>query len=303
MINRWTALALALMASPLLVSAQAPPAQGAANQAPMGQSAAEWQRKQDMALKYPTLEAFYAALKAEAKAPASMPDWSGLWTSAGGGNLFRPGPGGVAPKLTAQTVAELKKGEEMTAKGIVYDDNLSQCGPAGFPRWMNEPFLREFIVTPTQTLLINEQANEIRRIYTDGRQHPPVEDQYPLAEGDSIGFWDGQKLVIHTTQLQTRPMGRNAPTQSDKMQTVEIWERVNPNLIAVDLWVNDPALFNETWYVQRRYSFVPNPNKDLRIRYWDCTENPNNDVTKTEDGGTDFKNFTFGGKSDNKSSH
>jgi len=306
MIKRWIALAFMAMTSPLLVAAQtAPPA--TPNRAPM-QSPMEWQRKHDMALKYPMLADFYASLKKEAaskrqsSAPPALPDWSGLWMAGGGGGaLLRPGPGGVAPKLTPTVIAEMKKDQELNAKGIVYDENLSGCGPAGFPRWMQEPFLREFIPTPSQTLLINEQANEIRRIYTDGRDHPPEADQYPLPEGDSIGFWDGQKLVIHTNQLQTRSMGRNAPTQSDKMETVEIWEKVDANSILVDMWVSDPRLYLEPWYVQRRYQQVPNPDKSLRIRYWDCSENPNNDVIKTEDGNTDFKNFTFGKNANEKS--
>jgi hypothetical protein len=306
MINRWIVFSF-VVASPLLVCAQTPtpPTQDQ----PSMQSPAEWQRKQDMAVKYPTLADFYAALKKEAaskrqsSAPPALPDWTGLWMAAGGGALFRPGPGGVAPKLTPAAIAEIKHGQELNAKGIVYDDNLSGCGPAGFPRWMQEPFLREFIPTPSQTLLITEQANEIRRIYTDGRDHPSEADQYPLSEGDSIGFWDGQKLVIHTNQLQTRSMGRNQPTQSDKMETVEIWERVDPNTILVDMWVFDPRLYLEPWYVARRYQQVPNPDKSLRIRYWDCSENPNNDVIKTEDGGTDFKGFTFNDKSNEKAKH
>ena len=57
---------------------------------------------------------------------------------------------------------------------------------------------------PDQTYLINEMMNDIRRIYTDGRDHGPKEDRYPLYNGDSIGFWDGDKLVIHTNQLTRR---------------------------------------------------------------------------------------------------
>jgi hypothetical protein len=46
------------------------------------------------------------------------------------------------------------------------------CAP-GYPRWLTEPFLREFVVTPDQTWLINEMVNDIRRIYTDGCDHTP----------------------------------------------------------------------------------------------------------------------------------
>ena len=53
-------------------------------------------------------------------------------------------------------------------------------------------------------------VNDIRRIYTDGRDHVPAEDRYPISNGDSIGFWDGPKLVIHTNQLQGRHLSAPA---------------------------------------------------------------------------------------------
>ncbi|PYU29313.1 MAG: hypothetical protein DMG32_00300 [Acidobacteria bacterium] len=316
MLKQWIAFSFLVITSPLLVAQTPPPgAQQAGGPGAPRQATADWQRKHDMALKYRSLADFYAALTKEAasKPKASLPDWTGIWTAdradsfgaclGGSQCYFRPGPGGVAPKLTPVAMAELKSGEEKTAKGLIYDENLSTCGPAGFPRWLTEPFLREQIVTPDQTYLLTEQANEIRRIYTDGRGHTPEADRYPLPEGDSIGFWDGQKLVIHTNQLQSRPMGRNQPMQSEKMETVEIWEKVDANTIAVDVWLFDPRLYLEPWYVQRRYTQVPNPDKSMRIRYWDCSENPNNDVTKTQDGGTDFKGFTFTDKSKNQPNH
>ena len=114
-----------------------------------------------------------------------------MWTAAGGNSFFEPGPGGIAPKLTPPAAAAVKKGAELAAKGIEYDENLSQCGPPGFPRWLVIPFLREFIVRPEETWLTSETVNNVRRIYTDGRSHPPLEERYPLYYGDSIGFWDG----------------------------------------------------------------------------------------------------------------
>lgn len=314
MLKQTIVFALLISASPLLMAQTARP--GAAQAGAPVQSAAEWQRKHDMALKYHSLEDFYNALKKDVvnKPKAPLPDWSGIWTAdkldtfgtgclGGSQCYFRPGPGGVAPKLTPVALAELKEGAEKDAKGLIYDENLSNCGPAGFPRWLTEPFLREQIVTPNETWVLTEQMNEIRRIYTDGRGHTPEADRYPLPEGDSIGFWDGQKLVIHTNQLQSRPMGRNQPKQSEDMETVEVWEKTDGNTITIDVWLFDPRLYLEPWYVQRRYALLPNPDKSLRIRYWDCSENPNNDVTRTQDGGSDFKGFTFTDKSNNKSNH
>lgn len=269
------------------------------------QSPAEFKRMLDMGVTHKTASDLYAALKTAAgggkPAPYSqLPDWSGLWTAGSGGSFFDPGPGGIAPRLTPSAAATVKQGAELLSKGVEYDENLSQCGPPGYPRWLVIPFLREFIVRPEQTWLTSETVNNVRRIYTDGRAHPPEAERFPLYYGDSIGFWDGQKLVIHTNQLMSRSMGRNQPTQSEAMETVEIWQKVNPSTIETDVWIYDPAIYTEPWYFKRRYTQVPNPDKSLRLNYWSCNENPNNDVFKTPDGSTNYKDLTFTDKDNAK---
>jgi len=268
-------------------------------QEPAQPSPADWQRMHQMGLAHKTAWDLYQTLKKTARGGqtsppfAQLPDWSGLWTSGGGGSLFGRAPGGVMPKLTPNTAAVLKKGAELLAQGISYDENLSECGPPGYPRWLAIPFLREFIVRPEQTWLSSETVNNVRRVYTDGRDHPSPADAFPLYYGDSIGFWEGQKLVIHTNQLMARSMGRNQPDQSEQMETVEIWEKVDPRTIKADVWIYDPALYTEPWYMQRRYTQVANADKVLRMNYWHCGENPNNDVYKTPEGNTQYNDFTF----------
>jgi len=288
-ITRLTLLALVAIASVTTVAQE------------QRQSQAEWRGMYQLGLKHRTASDLYIALKSAAgggkQSPsfAQLPDWSGLWIVAGGGSFFGPGPGGVSPKLTPAAAAMLKQGAENEAKHVVYDENLSECGPPGFPRWLIIPFLREFIVRPEQTWLSSETVNNVRRIYTDGRSHPPVEDRYPLYYGDSIGFWDGQKLVIHTNQLMARSMGRSQPNQSEQMETVEVWNKIDARTIAADVWIYDPTLYLEPWYMNRRYSQVPNADKSLRMNYWHCGENPNNEVFKTPDGATQYRDFTFTG--------
>ena len=70
-------------------------------------------------------------------------------------------------------------------------------------------------------------VNDIRRIYTDGREHIAEADRYPLWNGDSIGFWDGGKLVIHTNSLRSGQYQRTQPEYSEQVETVEIWEKVD----------------------------------------------------------------------------
>ena len=263
------------------------------------QPAADWERLHQMGVTHKSAWDLYTTLKKAAGGGkvnppfAQLPDWSGLWTSAGGGSFFGAAPGGAMPQLTAPAAVMLKQGAELEAKGISYDENLSECGPPGYPRWLVIPFMREFVVRPEETWLSSETVNNVRRIYTDGRDHLADADRFPTYYGDSVGFWDGNKLVVHTTMLMARSMGRGQPNQSEQMETVEIWNTLDAKTISTDVWIYDPALFTEPWYVNRRYTRVDNADKTLRMNYWHCGENPNNDVYKTPDGSTQYNDFTF----------
>ena len=258
------------------------------------------QRLIDLGKQHKTAEALYLALKEQAHGggrlmPSTTPDWSGVFTRARGGITYDPDQGRGEPptaKLTPEYQAKLAQRIDMVNKGVEWDP-ISTCSPPGHPRWLTEPFLRDFIVTPDQTYLINEMMNDIRRIYTDGRGHIAQEDRYPLYNGDSIGFWDGDKLVIHTNQLTAGIYQRRNPDYSDQVETVEIWQKVNPKLIEVDVWVYDPPALVEPWYTKQSYAKLDDQNKTLRIRYWHCGENQNNAVVETEGGGTQFRDFTF----------
>jgi hypothetical protein len=47
------------------------------------------------------------------------------------------------------------------------------------------------------------------------------------------------------------------------------------------------------WYTQQTYKRVPNEDRSLRVRYWHCTENPNNEIVQTEKGSSQFSDFEF----------
>ena len=255
----------------------------------------------DLGRQHKTAWDLYQALKAEAKGgqrltPAAMPDWSGVYSRpADKGFTFDPDtPAGAVTtaKLTPEYQAKLEKRVADVKRGIEWDP-ISTCAPPGHPRWLTEPFLREFVPSPDQTWLINEMVNDIRRVYTDGRDHVPQEDRYPLYNGDSIGFWDGGSLVVHTNQLQGGIYQRQNPDYTDQVETVEIWRKADAATLVADVWVYDPPALTEPWYVQQRYVKLADAEKALRIRYWNCAENTNNAVSQTKDGTTRFDGFTF----------
>jgi len=275
-----------------------PPAQGAAPVAAELVPAAR-DAKIALGLQQATAADLYASLKARANggAPLSlddMPAWTGLWQRVGRPfcDPDQPADALTSAKLRAEPLAELTRRRELSAQGIEYDP-ISDCSPPGHPRWLAIPFLRELIVTPQQTYLFSETVNNLRRVYTDGRGHPPPADAYPLDYGDSIGFWSSHSLVIHTSQVKAGIYHRNDPQYSESLETVEVWRKTDPTTVQVDVWLYDPVTLEEPWYVQQTYKQVPNPDGYLRIGYWHCGENPNNAVEQTDDGTSQFSNFTF----------
>jgi hypothetical protein len=292
-------LATLLLAASSLVAC-APDAPEPAASAPAAELVpADRAAKVALGLEHATARELYDALQARAGggAPLSlddMPDWTGLWTRVGRPFFDPEQPADVltTAKLKPEPLAELTRRRELSAQGVEYDP-ISDCSPPGFPRWLAIPFLREFIVTPTQTLLFSETVNNLRRVYTDGRDHPPAADAYPLDYGDSIGFWSGHTLVIHTAQVKSGIFHRSDPQYSESLEAVEVWRKSDPTTVLVDVWVYDPVTLEEPWYVLETYKQVPNPDGSLRIGYWFCGENPNNAVEKTDDGTSRFSDFTF----------
>ena len=225
----------------------------------------------------------------------NIPDWSGVYSR--GGNIFNFDPDQgqdrmPTARLTPEFQAALERRLDLRDQGVEYD-NLSTCAPPGHPRWLTEPFLREFVIAPHQTWLINEMVNDIRRVYTDGRGHTPEDEAYPLYNGDSIGVWDGDRLIMHTSQLMAGVYQRTQPDYTDQVETVEIWQKVDDRNLKVDVWVYDPPALEEPWYSRQTYIRLTDPDNSLRLRYWHCAENPNNTVIETEEGASQFDDFTF----------
>ncbi len=275
-------------------------ASGAGAQLPT-QSDEERQANIELGLAHETAFELYETLQERAGGGDTLqwdalPDWSGVWSRPIEHiALFDPAQDRGSPptaQLTPEYQATLERRLEMVSQGFEYD-RLGRCDPPGVPRWFTEPFLREHVITPDQTWLLNEVANEVRRVYTDGRGHLPESDRFATWDGDSIGFWNDRKLVIHTNQLSPGEYTRGQPDHTDQVEVVEIWEKVDDDSIVVDVWVYDPPALAAPWYVRQHYEKLSNDDGSLRIHYWHCFENQNNDVFETDEGGTDFVDFDF----------
>lgn len=183
---------------------------------------------------YADSDAHYAALLAAANGGTrhtidSVPRWDGLWETAGNThmNLFIEGGNFqgkvIAGVLTpAYEAAYRERWRQQQEEGQVRYDRLTHCEPAGLPRWLLEPYSHEFVNLPDQSYFINDFANSIRRIYI-GQPHQNLYGTHSWL-GDTVGFWDGDRLVMHTKYLLPADFTRWSPMTSNQFESVEIWE-------------------------------------------------------------------------------
>jgi hypothetical protein len=139
----------------------------------------------------------------------------------------------------------------------------------------------EFVVTPETTYVLIGGSENIRRIFTDGRDWP--KEIEPTYAGYSIGKWidtdhDG---VFDTLEVETRgpfkgPRAYDAtglPLAFDNESTFleRIFrDRANPKIMHDVITVIDHAL-TRPWIVDKKYVLDPNPQPDWPEAY--CTEN------------------------------
>ena len=221
---------------------------------------------------YASAEEHYNALLADAKRRGgstqhtltSLPDWSGHWgTENSTGELAIVGINstaeGMAARLTPEARAQYLFDKRMWDEGTAIDP-ISFCLPPNFPRWFTEYGFREQFLAPDKVVLGSEMVNQFRRVFTDGRPHPSDEWMTNEWLGYSIGFWDDDILTIWTRGIKNGILQRNMPRQTDQMETIERWRKVDPVAAGVDL---EPNTLGS--------SFVPEERIEIEVTMYDTT--------------------------------
>jgi hypothetical protein len=147
------------------------------------------------------------------------------------------------------------------------NDPVYQCFPPGTPRVYFHPFPMEIIQTPGRVIMLFEYDHLVRQIFTDGRGHR--DDLAPSWMGDSIGHWEGDTLVVETTNFNDKTwVDRRGVPHSEQMRVVERIRRIDPETLQIDIAVEDPVAFMAPWTGQRRYRTV-----DWNIEEFMCMDN------------------------------
>lgn len=192
-------------------------------------------------------------------AALAAPDLSGVWDSEAWATEGWPDE----PPFN-----DAGRAAQAAWKAAPEDDPSHRCLiPLG--RIISGPFPHEFIQQDDRVTIIYEYEHQVRRVFMDGRPHP--ENAFPTPIGHSIGWWEGDTLVVDTVAVEDdglfRPQG--FPYTGD-LHLVERYslEDGGERLIA-EMTIEDSNYYREPWTVKKRYRRLEDD-----IQYYECIVRP-----------------------------
>ncbi len=201
------------------------------------------------------------------------PDLNGVWHHFFGiGTIQKVGDnfvigGAFSPKSAALYSAPLHDPDpeykpESAAKVKLLDDNQTKedptlhCFPPGVPR-LGPP--HQIVQTPQQVtfLYADNTGNQWRVIPVDGRQHSTDPETAATYNGDSVGHWEGDTLVVDVTRLTDETwLGDNGLFHSRKLHVIERLRRVG-DTIQYQVTADDPEVLQKPWTLSRTLTLQP----------------------------------------------
>jgi len=102
----------------------------------------------------------------------------------------------------------------------------------------------QILQSPGLVAIVHEMIHEVRLIPLDGRPHLPQHVRQWM--GDSRGHWDGNTLVVETTNFADNPRLFRFPA-SGNARVEERFTRVDADHIDYRFTVDDPAMYTRVW--------------------------------------------------------
>lgn len=218
-----------------------------------------------------------AALAKQRPKPAF--DLTGTWLHGGGANnpwQFSP-PAGA--KLTPAAQKHYDAYKKAQAEGQAYRDDIGQCWPAGLPIIMTRVWPIAMIQKPTAIFMISGFMNSVRIIYLDGREHTDPDVVIPSFNGESIGHWEEDTLVVDTTAfVNDHHWIDNGVPASDQLHIVERIKLINNGAtLEIEYAATDPKSWEGEWKWTKRWRRVD----DQEITEASCLPNMNEHMLST----------------------
>jgi hypothetical protein len=215
---------------------------------------------------------FAAALSAAAQAPppqlgALAPaniakprpkpafDLTGTWQHGGGANNsfhFAPPPGF---KLTPAAQVHYDANQKAQKEGKTYRDDIGQCWPAGLPIIMTRVWPIAMVQSPTLILMVSGFMNSTRLIYLDGRAHTDPDIVVRSFNGESIGHWENDSLVVDTTGfVDDHHWIDNGIIATDALHIVERMKLIDKGAtLEIEYALTDPKSWEGEWKMTKRF--------------------------------------------------
>jgi hypothetical protein len=147
-------------------------------------------------------------------------------------------------------------------------DTRARCYLPGVPRHSYD-MNHQFIQRPDYILMLIEFNHSFRIIPIDGRPH--LGAGIALWQGDSRGRWDGQTLVVDSTNFNDKTwFDLVGSFHSEALHVVERWTLVDRNRIDYVATIEDPKVFTRPWKLA--FTLQRNTTTGYEIREFACRE-------------------------------
>jgi hypothetical protein len=169
----------------------------------------------------------------------------------------------MTPAAQKQRAAEIEQ-----RRAHAFEDPESfplgeRCVNFGIPRLQaGYNSYMQIVQAPGYVTIMNEMAHDARIIPLDGRPH--LDERVRVWNGDSRGHWQGDTLVIDTTNFSPKSdfMGAH-----ERLQLTEKLTRVSADILNYEVTVTDPTTWTAPWT-----AMIPLKLKDERIYEYACHE-------------------------------
>ena len=187
------------------------------------------------------------------KTADGKPDLSGIWRAAEGKYLQNITADLADVPFHPWAATLYKDRSENLAKGRPTE----RCLPHGVPDAMmvrTGPW--KIVQTPRVTLILFEEMNHYRQVFTDGRSFP--KDPNPTWLGYSIGTWEGDTFVVETTGFNDQTwLDDPGHPHTDAMHVAERFRRRDFGHLDIDITIDDPKAYSRPWTVTAHFDLLP----------------------------------------------
>ena len=127
----------------------------------------------------------------------------------------------------------------------------STSGPPMLPVLYNNNY--QIVETPNAVMIMVEMVHDVRVIRINATHAPPDIRRWL---GDSIGHWEGDTLVVDTTNFTDQTHFRGS---DENLHVVERFKRVDAATILYRATIEDPAVFARPWTIEYPFRATPGP--------------------------------------------